>query len=683
MYENLKSAVTAVVKQNGANEITGQNLQSVLLAMIDVLGKYGSFVGLAQTNTTPTTDEGNLFYIAAGKGTYSGFGLSVEDNELAIFSKPASTWTKLSIPVKTKINDGEITTAMLANGCVTTAKIADGSVSTAKLADRAVTGQKIATRTINSENIVFDVCRITANNPNKDGSWHSVDFTSVCSLAFNNDQNFWQFIIDFDQDTVELAGFLTQNFTTSATQNHARLEGIGKVSDGTYNIVVDLYTNNRGSLNSATLNYQFQSAVADGSITTAKIADGAVTSQKIGALAVQYGNLADNAVDGTKIANNSIRTANLQYGSVTADKIAAQAVTTDKIADGAVVNGKLAGVKMFNLTAYSNDDYVDTNVNDETTLTTLLNGITYSELVNGENKLFGLLIDSGTLIAGILCKAGTGLFMVTGNYRERFYSINIVASGSTITNIRVIVSNMARRTRRNVTSSSALQRLHYAVEEQNLEKYGFKVGDYFTINGRDYVIAGLNPMKGTSTPYRLTENHVGLIVIPHTTQKWNESGNTYTGGDGRGAGYANSDLHHYLVNTLLPLVQQDLGSSHVLAHSKLLSNAVNQTGTNKMGSATGCSSSWGWYADQYISALSEVQVYGATVWSSSGFDTGEACRQLDVFRVYNHTEIFGGEYPWLRDVVSASDAAAASYDGIATVATASPAYYVAALVLFN
>jgi hypothetical protein len=241
---------------------------------------------------------------------------------------------------------------------------------------------------------------------------------------------------------------------------------------------------------------------------------------------------------------------------------------------------------------------------------------------------------------------------------------------------------MARRTRRNVTSSSVLQRLHWAVEEQNLEKYGFKVGDYFTINGRDYVIAGLNPMIGTSTPYRLTENHVGLIVIPHTTQKWNESGNTYTGGDGRGAGYANSDLHHYLVNTLLPLVQGDLGSSHVLAHNKLLSNAVNQTGTNKMGSATGCSSNWGWVSS-YISALSEVQVYGATVWSSSGFDTGEACRQLDVFRVYNHTEIFGGEYPWLRDVVSASLAAVANASGTAADDTASDAIYVAALVLFK
>ena len=348
------------------------------------------------------------------------------------------------------------------------------------------------------------------------------------------------------------------------------------------------------------------------------------------------------------------------------------------IPDGSVTYPKLAGVKIFNLTAYANDDYIYTNVADGTTL---LNGITYSDLVNGENKLFGLWIDTPILIAGILRQFG-GNYYITGNYRERFYSIYIVVIGSSITNIFVEVSNMARRTRRTGISQSELIRLSSAVAEQNLEKYGFKVGDSFTVGTRDYVIAGLNPMKGTSTPYRLTENHVGLIVIPHTTQKWNESGNTYTGADGRGAGYANSDLHYYLVNTLLPLVQQDLGSSHVLAHNKLLSNAVNQTGTNKMGSATGCSSGWGWVSS-YISALSEVQVYGATVWSSSGFDTGEACRQLDVFRVYNHTEIFGGEYPWLRDVVSASLAAFAHRDGFAAHYAASNDYYVAALVLFK
>ena len=225
--------------------------------------------------------------------------------------------------------------------------------------------------------------------------------------------------------------------------------------------------------------------------------------------------------------------------------------------------------------------------------------------------------------------------------------------------------------------------LKQAVSEGNLEKYGLKVGDQKTINGRTYVIADLNTMKGTSTPYRITQNHVGLLVIPHTTQKWNESGNTYTGADGRGAGYANSDLHYYLVNTLLPLVQGDLGATNLLAHSKLLSNAVNQNGYNKRGEASGCSSGWGWVTDQYICALSEVQVYGSAIWSSSGYDTGEACRQLEVFQKYSHTEIFKGEYPWLRDVVSASDAALCANYGRAYYYTASYAGYVSALVLFH
>lgn len=215
--------------------------------------------------------------------------------------------------------------------------------------------------------------------------------------------------------------------------------------------------------------------------------------------------------------------------------------------------------------------------------------------------------------------------------------------------------------------------LKQAVAEGNLEKYGLKVGDQKTINGHTYVIADLNPMKGTSTPYRLTTNHVGLIVIPHTTQAWNASGNTAQGADGRGAGYMNSDLHYYLKNTLLPLVETDLGAANLLGHSKLLSNEVTD----------GKSSKWTWETDCKICALSEVQVYGATVWSSSGYDTGEACRQLDVFRHYNHTEIFGGEYPWLRDVVSASYAALAYDHGDADSTPASDALFVAALILFH
>lgn len=269
------------------------------------------------------------------------------------------------------------------------------------------------------------------------------------------------------------------------------------------------------------------------------------------------------------------------------------------------------------------------------------------------------------------------------------YAINELSQiiDNHISDTKLIVETLNRRTPKSFTNTnnSFLNLLKQAVADQNLEKYGLKVGDYSVINGHTYVIAGLNPMKGTTTPYRLTQNHVGLIVIPHTTQAWNASGNTSTGADGRGAGYKNSDLHYYLTNTILPLVETDLGASNLLGHSKLLTNAVNTTAVNRMAndSSKGASSGWEQVADCKICALSEVQVYGATVWSSSGYDTGEACRQLDVFRVYNHTEIFGGEYPWLRDVASASYACYVNHNGHASSTIAYYAGCVAGLILFN
>lgn len=223
--------------------------------------------------------------------------------------------------------------------------------------------------------------------------------------------------------------------------------------------------------------------------------------------------------------------------------------------------------------------------------------------------------------------------------------------------------------------------LKQAVSEGNLEKYGLKPGDQKTINGHTYVIAGLNPMKGPHS-YRVNTNHVGLIVIPHTTHAWNADGKTTAVDGGHGAGYMNSDLHAYLKSDILPMCNTDLGAANLISHNKLLSNAVNASGYNKFGEASGCSSSWTW-EDTKICALSEVQVYGAAIWSSSGYDTGEACRQLDVFQRYSHTEIFGNEYPWLRDVVSASYAAYCGDYGYARIGPASNASYVAALILFH
>ena len=268
------------------------------------------------------------------------------------------------------------------------------------------------------------------------------------------------------------------------------------------------------------------------------------------------------------------------------------------------------------------------------------------------------------------------------------------------TNDRLKWETLNRRTRKNFTDSGMtyfINTLKSAIADQDLEKYGLKVGDYCTAthNGKtyNYVIAGLNTMRGTSTPYRLNYDHVGIIVDTDDRHAWNTGGTTsastnthstngtWTSGT-PAAGYASCDLQYYLETTVLPNVKTDLGSGNIKSHSKLYSNAVNTSGYNRYGSPGGCSSSWAWYANQEICALSEVQVYGSIVWSSSGFDTGEACRQLDVFRVYNMNEIFEGHYPWLRDVASSSSACRVGRFGHADSPTASNALYVAALILF-
>jgi len=93
-YATLKSAIQQVVKTNGNNEITGALLQQSLLAMINSLGQYYQFAGLATPTTNPGTPDQNVFYIASTAGSYSNFGgLVLADGEIAIL-KYNGTWSK-------------------------------------------------------------------------------------------------------------------------------------------------------------------------------------------------------------------------------------------------------------------------------------------------------------------------------------------------------------------------------------------------------------------------------------------------------------------------------------------------------------------------------------------------------------------------------------------------------------
>lgn len=238
------------------------------------------------------------------------------------------------------------------------------------------------------------------------------------------------------------------------------------------------------------------------------------------------------------------------------------------------------------------------------------------------------------------------------------------------------VTNVAYR--RRPRKAFVLADLIAAVQTGNYNEYDICPGDYYVgTSGYTYIFAGDNPMKGTYTGYPITADHAGLIVDTHETCKWNDTNDT-TGG------YVGSKLHAYLVNTVLPKVKTDLGGvSHLYSHQKLYSNSINMTGYNRLGAASGCSNNWAWSADQYIAALSEVQVYGSIVWSSSGYDTGEADQQLEVFKRFKHTDIFGNEYPWLRDVVSSSYAAFAGNGGGADYNSVAGADYVAGLIAFH
>ena len=113
--------------------------------------------------------------------------------------------------------------------------------------------------------------------------------------------------------------------------------------------------------------------------------------------------------------------------------------------------------------------------------------------------------------------------------------------------------------------------------------------------------------------------------------------------------------------------------SHLKTTRELVTNSINATGYNRFGSATGCANYWGWISAQAV-LMSEVEVYGATVWSSSGYDTGNANRQLPLFAFSKQAQNNHTTYYWFKDVASAALFCRAAADGCADSTPASDTY---------
>ena len=114
-------------------------------------------------------------------------------------------------------------------------------------------------------------------------------------------------------------------------------------------------------------------------------------------------------------------------------------------------------------------------------------------------------------------------------------------------------------------------------------------------------------------------------------------------------GYAGSEMHALLNGTVASNLRNGTGD-HLLKRRVLLTNSVNTSAVAPGCTEwTGCANSCVWY-DSYVTLMTEVQVYGSTVWCG-GFDTGEGYEKLPVFNFISPVEYSRGDF-WLRGVAS-------------------------------
>ncbi len=188
------------------------------------------------------------------------------------------------------------------------------------------------------------------------------------------------------------------------------------------------------------------------------------------------------------------------------------------------------------------------------------------------------------------------------------------------------------------------------------------IGDYFDVSittslgGTETVrcmIADLDTFLSNGDP-SVSRHHA--VIVPKdcfkTTAKMNDTAVT-TGG------YTGSAMH----TTVLPIYAAALQTAlnnHIITHRSLLTNSISTTGNSNAGAGfTGYANNWAW-TDAVLSLMSEIQLYGSTVLSSSFYDTGERNTQFNLFRHDPARKIAGQGHGggrmwyWLGAVVSAS-----------------------------
>lgn len=188
------------------------------------------------------------------------------------------------------------------------------------------------------------------------------------------------------------------------------------------------------------------------------------------------------------------------------------------------------------------------------------------------------------------------------------------------------------------------------------------IGDYFDVTiSTSYttsevvrcIIAGFD-MYYMNGDISLTKHHA--VIVPKNcftaTHKMYETG-TITGG------YFGSDIHTTVLPVYAEALKKTALNNHIIKYKDLLTTGISNTGTSMAGAGyVGYSNKWEWKETE-LRLMSEVQVYGCTVLSSSFYDVGCANLQLPLFRLDPRSKIAGlggiadnRAWCWLSSVAS-------------------------------
>lgn len=175
----------------------------------------------------------------------------------------------------------------------------------------------------------------------------------------------------------------------------------------------------------------------------------------------------------------------------------------------------------------------------------------------------------------------------------------------------------------------------------------------------------------------LTTHHAVLIPRGYgftTKAKMNSSSTTVDS-------YFGTDMH----KIVLPCYAKSLKTvlnGHLLAHNTTLPSAIKTDIPSMAGAGmTGASTSQISETTE-LQLMSEPQIYGTTVWSSSAYDVGFDYKKLPVFDFINGVQYDRGSF-WLRSVANSKEFAVCGADGSASSFIASTRSFVRPIILFG